>query len=111
MKFEINELRKLIENICEKNICRATKEMALSHLISLEAQSQSGIPAEDRYGHEPDKAKPLAQYLSEYIDHEADLGNLATVPPFVSFELKELLEQALDAYESTENVKIRIEPI
>ena len=41
--------------------------------------------------------KPLAQYLDEYLRHEV-----------VDVDL-ELLEQALDAYQSTENVTIKIE--
>ncbi|KKN53849.1 hypothetical protein LCGC14_0598080 [marine sediment metagenome] len=41
--------------------------------------------------------KPLAQYLDEYLRHEV-----------VDVD-RELLEQALDAYQSTENVTIKIE--
>ena len=43
---------------------------------------------------EPDKVKPLAQYLSGYLNAEQ-------LP----------IKRALDAYESTEQVKIRIERI
>ena len=62
-------------------------------------------PSDSQHGREPDKVKPLAQYLAEYLNHEgdilpADIGNS-----------KDLLEQALDAYQSTERVKIRIEPV
>ena len=50
-----------------------------------------------------DKVKPLAQYLTEYIGHEfIDTMVIGQV-------WHELLQQALDAYESTEQVKIRIE--
>ena len=53
----------------------------------------------------PHKPKSLAQYLAEYLDYEyyveTDAGRVST--------LCELLEQALDAYESTENVTIKIE--
>lgn len=45
--------------------------------------------------------KPLAQYLAEYIEHEIGLHSYNPSC--------ELLEQALEAYESTENVKIKIE--
>jgi hypothetical protein len=83
---------------------------ALRETIS---EAEQAIPAEDRYGREPDKIKPLAQYLDEYIEHEAELGN---VEPTVAYmyaykSWRELLEQALDAYESTERVKIRIEKV
>ena len=76
----------------------------------------TSIPAEDRYGREPGKVKPLAQYLAEYLDHEKydfaavdeRYGDVAV--EFDTTDLKNNLEQALDAYESTEQVKIRIEP-
>jgi hypothetical protein len=61
-------------------------------------------PAESRYGREPDKVKPLAQYLTEYFEHELTNGS-----DYHSH--RELLEEAFDAYESTEQVKIRIERI
>ncbi len=59
----------------------------------------------------PHKPKLLAQYLDEYIEHEVEAGN---IDPSVSILYAynswcELLEQALDAYESTENVTIKIE--
>jgi len=50
------------------------------------------------------KVKPLAQYLGEYIEYE--MIDNADCDTWVA-----LLEQALDAYQSTENVKIRIEPV
>lgn len=53
----------------------------------------------------PDKVKPLAQYLGDYIKEEIDSGC------YYDGSWRELLEQALDAYESTEQVKIRIERI
>jgi len=77
-----------------------------------ENEKDIGIPAEDRYGREPEKVKPLAQYLDEYIEHETnggkvsqEIGNLWR--HYDSWH--ELFEQALDAYESTECVKIKIE--
>ena len=69
------------------------------------------IPAEDRYGREPEKVKPLAQYLDEYIEHEVELGNIESADMYAYDSWRELLEQALDAYESTEQVKIRIERV
>jgi len=98
-----------------------------------EAQDQN-IPAEDRYGREPDnkgkdvfvsglgcvhvvpdKVKPLAQYLGEYIEHEIETENILSLDDFEGLSLynswRELLEQAFDAYESTEQVKIRIEKV
>lgn len=69
------------------------------------AKADSGTPVEDRYGREPDKVKPLAQYLATYLDYEGD------VLPAEIEDSRKLLQQALDAYESTENVKIRIERV
>ena len=62
--------------------------------------------------HKPEP-KPLAQYFGEYIEHEVEIGN---IDPSASIlyaynSWRELLEQAFDAYESTEGVKIRIEKI
>ena len=75
-------------------------------------QSKNEVPAEDRYGREPDKVKPLAQYLDEYIEHEVEINNISPeVDELFAYDSwRELLQQALDAYESTEQVKIRIEP-
>ena len=51
--------------------------------------------------------KPLAQYLADYLETEtrrcADDGEY-----WSQAQLQEWLEQALDAYESTENVVIQI---
>ena len=58
---------------------------------------------------EPENVKPLAQYLGEYIEHECGMVDVFTTSGAVSW--RELLEQALDAYESTEQVKIRIERV
>lgn len=76
-------------------------------------ETKQGTPAESRYGREPDKVKPLAQYLDEYIEHEVELDNLDTgVSELFAYDSwRELFEQAFDAYESTENVKIRIERV
>lgn len=55
--------------------------------------------------------KPLAQYLDEYIEHEANIGNIDISVAALEYTYnswRELLEQALDAYESTENVVIQI---
>jgi len=56
------------------------------------------IPAEDRYGRKLDKVKPLAQYL-------------AVISDMAMLKTETFFEQALDIYESTENVKIRIERV
>lgn len=73
-----------------------------------EAQTQA-TPPEPQHGREP-KPKPLAQYLSEYIDHEL-CSNTDHAPCSAHGTWHELLEQALEAYESTEQVKIRIEQV
>jgi len=71
-----------------------------------------GIPAEDRHGCKPDKVKPLAQYLGEYLATGINRTHGAGMPvDFTEDGLKPIFEQALDAYESTENVKIRIERV
>lgn len=53
--------------------------------------------------------KPLAQYLAEYLD----AGKCQEIRTYMetsdAIDLQEAIEQALDAYESTENVKIKIE--
>jgi len=61
-----------------------------------------GTPAESRYGRQLGAVKPLAQYLMEYIEHETGMDcHYGT--------WRDLLQQALDAYELTENVTIKIE--
>lgn len=61
------------------------------------------------------KLKPLAQYLAEYIEHEIETGGIdiscqgIEMIPMAYHTWEGLLEQALDAYESTENVTIKIE--
>ena len=52
------------------------------------------------------KMKPLAQYLGEYVEQELKEQANDAVAWWC-----ELLEQALDAYESTEQVKIKIERV
>ena len=57
-------------------------------------------PPEPQHGREPDKVKPLAQYLTEYnCEHTG------------SRFCREYFQQALDAYQSTENVTIKIERV
>ena len=53
----------------------------------------------------PNKVKSLAQYLAEYLEHEGDI-----LPANIG-DSKAVLEQALDAYQSTENVTIKIERV
>jgi len=69
-----------------------------------------GTPPDSQHGREP-KPKPLAQYLDKYIDVEIESGNVSpdVAELYAYNSWRELFEQALDAYESTENVKIRIE--
>ena len=58
--------------------------------------------------------KPLAQYLAEYLFHEDHTYTNRygeKVLGFTSEGLLETLEQALDAYESTEHMKIIIERV
>ena len=69
-----------------------TRKIALK-----EFENETGTPPDPQHGRGPDKVKLLAQYLGEYLRHE-----------IVDVDL-ELLEQALDAYQSTENVTIKIE--
>ncbi|KKN19132.1 hypothetical protein LCGC14_0948880 [marine sediment metagenome] len=57
----------------------------------------------------PHKPKPLAQYLDEYIEHEVKLDNIESADMYAYNSWRELLEQALGAYELTENVTIKIE--
>ncbi len=53
--------------------------------------------------------KPLAQYLGEYLATGIDRTHEAGMPMDYTKEgLKPVLEQALEAYESTENVIIQI---
>ena len=47
MKYEIQELKKFINSVCSKNICNATKEMALSHLARIEAKFEEQIPQQN----------------------------------------------------------------
>ena len=86
-------------------------EMYPEHVQALTKIIESGTPAESQYGHKPDKVKPLAQYLDEYITYETEEAYplIDTKSGLVSW--CELLKQALDAYESTEQVKIRIERV
>ena len=107
MEYELRELRKLIKRTCRNNICYATREMAFSQLAAIEAKLKL-ISPENRI---PDKVKPLAQYLAEYIDHEATAEEIDSLWNREINVWHELLEQALDAYESTEGVKIKIEKI
>ena len=55
-------------------------------------------PADPQHGREPDKVKPLAQFINEWDLAHPDERNTC-----------EYFQQALDAYQSTENVKIKIE--
>ncbi|KKN69797.1 hypothetical protein LCGC14_0437430 [marine sediment metagenome] len=61
----------------------------------------------------PHKPKPLAQYLAAYLGHEIENGlvlddNMIYLNSSYN-SWHELFKQALDAYQSTENVTIKIE--
>jgi len=88
----------------------SASDYAMAKIAWQAAMEEVGIlaqatPADPQHGREPEKVKPLAQYLSEYLDYQ---GNIL---PADMDSLRDIFEQALDAYESTEQVKIRIEPI
>jgi len=78
-----------------------------------------GTPIEDQHGREPNKVKSLAQYLAKYVEQEK--WNFSTITTEFRGaghsveidinDLKGVLQQAFDAYESTEQVKIRIERV
>lgn len=77
-------------------------------------------PPDPQRGHEQswpgrkpwENIKPLAQYLGEYLATGIDRTHEAGMPvDFTEEGLKSILEQALDAYESTEGVKVRIEKV
>ena len=67
------------------------------------------LSADERYGKgvKPG-SKPLAQYLDEYIEAEWWKGNVDS-HLYAHNSWRELLEQALDAYQNAENVRIKIE--
>ena len=90
----------------------------------IEAQAQENTPPDPQHGREPEHGtlvcelpapKPLAQYLGEYIEYEIEDNNIdsdaGSDALFLWQTWQQLLEQALDAYESIENVKIRIERV
>ena len=85
-------------------------------LVLADIAQDKDTPAKPQHGREPDKVKPLAQYLDEYIEHEIELGNIEEFATaghaiFLGNSWAWLLEQAFDAYESTEQVKIKIEKV
>ncbi len=76
-----------------------------------EFETESGTPPDPQHGREPEP-KPLAQYLGEYVDYEAELLNIQSGIRLYEYNSwRELFKQALDAYESTEQVRIRIERV
>jgi len=83
----------------------SASDYAMAKIAWQAAMEEVGIlaqatPADPQHGREPEKVKPLAQYLVEYLHYE------------IVYDVdRELLQESLDAYESTEQVKIRIEPI
>ena len=103
----------------------ACGDMLPSQICHLAEYIKTGtISADNRYGKDvkPEPVckcktcrklrtpKPLAQYLGEYLAAEINRAHEKGYPVDYTREgLKYMLEQALDAYESTENVKIKIE--
>ena len=77
----------------------------------------TNTPSKPQHSREPGKVKSLAQYLAEYLNHgrydfaliDDRYGDTAIEIDIV--DLKNNIEQALDAYESTENVKIKIDRV
>jgi len=65
--------------------------------------------AEDRYGRQLGAVKPLAQYLSKYLDDLETCGAYGVTGD--TGDLEDTINRALDAYQSTEQVKIRIERV
>jgi len=51
---------------------------------------------------------PLAKYLADYLEYEEDLRDGMGLN---QEDMQEVMEQALDAYESTQQVKIKIEDV
>ena len=82
----------------------------LIQCIEEELKPHGTPPAKPQHGREPDKVKPLAQYLAEYLDH--DMVQRKTIYVWSDIKkMKAIVEQALDAYQSTENVTIKIERV
>ena len=61
--------------------------------------------------HTPDYIRPLAKYLADYLDDDYFIYDQVDYERLDMDDIYELLEQALDAYENTEQVKIRIERV
>ena len=77
--------------------------------VVLDKAQDKATPPDPQHGRD---VKPLAQYLDEYIEHEVELVNVQSDIRLYEYDSwREMLEQALDAYESTEQVKIRIERV
>lgn len=108
------EMHKYIEQIMKRPVF--THEMGSKKIMEeIKCRSKRDFCslAEPQHGCEPEKVKLLAQYLDEYIEHEVELNNIcaATALLYAYNSWRELLEQALDAYEINEEVRIRIERV
>ena len=90
-------------------------EESLLERIRTALATAGGIPAESRYGRVcegctvpqdkcPHKPEPLAQYLAEYIRQELD-------DRIDYSEWPKAMVRALDAYQSTEQVTVKIERV
>jgi len=110
MLIEINEIdvKEFLDWVNRTGFCNSGQHIC-DRLVTI----FESTPAKPQHGREPDKVKPLAQYLAEYVDAEIENGNISpdVAELYAYNSWRELLEQALNAYESTENVTIKIERI
>ena len=104
-----NEWLQEVEDLNPEWICsRCGHRNAANNEVCLGVEMGDGRCGKPK----PDKVKPLAQYLAEYLAAGINRIHEAGMPMDYTEEgLKPVLEQALDAYESTENVKIKIERV
>lgn len=97
LKFEPQIDPSIYEN--EKEVRKAIGRCAWGAVLDAKALDalDKSIPPKSQYDHEPGKVKPLAQYLFEHDCEYADIRS--------SYEY---FQQALDAYQETKNVVIKI---
>lgn len=110
MLIEINEIdmKEFLEWANGRAFCNSGQHVCDRIATIFEGSSlQQATPAEDRYGRQLGAVKPLVQYLYDYIEHEVEIGNIFRC--MAGYNWQALLEQALDAYESTQGVQIKIE--
>ena len=121
MEYTKGELKRL-RAIClrdSKVLKEALKRKHNKSMIAvvadtLQTEGDISTPPDPQHGREPE-SKSLTQYLGEYLEQEKDVFANFGPPnclPRIEIDidsLRELLEQALDAYQSIENVTIKIE--